>query len=204
MNEERYNQQEADALTQQIAERLALRQQKLDLMEQWQQHGRHTARIRRIYIATAVAASLAALTIVVPMWRQNTASPLDDLGIERPQLTEYRSAESAAAEIDRLIAEENYEQALRKTLKALQQSDLIISELIYAPELWDDKEEAEYEEVAEKAHNSDLRWTYIYLLVQTGDYKTAKKQLKNYLKDNEYCKHEQEAKELLKHLARKK
>ena len=200
MSEERYNQQEADALTQQIAERLALRQQKLDLMEQWQQQGRHTARIRRIYIATAVAASLAALTIVVPMWRQNTTSPIDELGIERPQLTEYRSAESATAEIDRLIAEENYEQALRKTLKALQQSDLVISELLYAPELWDDEEEAKYEEAAEKARNSDLRWTYIYLLVQTGDHKTAKKQLKKYLKDNEYCQHEQEAKELLERL----
>ena len=200
MNEERYNQHEADALTQQIAGRLALRQQKLDLMEQWQQGSRHTARMRRIYIATAVAASIAALTIVVPMWRQSTASPLDELGIERPQLTEYRSAERVTAEIDRLIVAEDYEQALRKTLKALQQSDVAISELIYAPELWDDEEEAKYEEAAEWTHNSDLRWTYIYLLVKTGDNKTAKKQLKKYLKHPEYCQHEQEAKELLKRL----
>lgn len=200
MSEERYNQHEADTLTQQIAGRLALRQQKLDLMEQWQQQGKHTTRMRRIYIATAVAASLAALTIVVPMWWQSTASPLDELGIERPQLTEYRSAESMAAEIDRLIAEENYEQALSKTLKALKQSDLTLSELTYAPELWDDEEEAKYEEAAEKAHNSDLRWTYIYLLVQTGDHKTAKKQLKKYLKDSEHCQHAQEARKLLERI----
>lgn len=200
MNEERYNKTEADALTQRIADRLGARQQKLDLMEQWQRQEGHTARMRRIYIATAVAASLAALMIVVPIWRQNATSPLDELGIERPQLTEYRSAESVAAEIDRLIDEENYELALRKTQKALKGSDLTLDELTYVPELWDDLEEAQYEEAAERAHNSDLRWTYIYLLLKTGDEKTAKKELKKYLKRPEYCEHEQEARELLKRL----
>lgn len=200
MNEERYNKTEADALTQRIADRLGARQQKLDLMEQWQRSSKGTPRLRRLYIGAAVAAGLAALTIVVPIWRQNATSPLDELGIERPQLTEYRSAESVAAEIDRLIDEENYELALRKTQKALKGSDLTLDELTYVPELWDDQEEAQYEEAAERAHNSDLRWTYIYLLLKTGDEKTAKKELKKYLKHPEYCEHEQEARELLKKL----
>ena len=55
----------------------------------------------------------------------------------------------------------------------------------------------------EQLANSELRWTYIYLLVCTGDRREAIKQLKIYLKQKEFCEHEVEAKRLLKELKKK-
>ena len=63
-----------------------------------------------------------------------------------------------------------------------------------------DNEEMAYEEELEKSANSELRWTYIYLLVRLNHNDEARKQLNIYLKNRQFCGHSAEAMALLEEL----
>lgn len=198
MNEEEvFVRNEADDLTRRIVDRLGQRQEKLDRMAEWDKPAK-AAGHRRLYIAgLAIAASIAVVFILAP-WRSNTAlSPLDDLGIGAPQLTEFRSAMPELSKINQLIESKDYEAALAKTKEALAKSDYMLTELANVGDMWGEDEALQYEEQLEREANSQLRWAYIYLLVKTERNKEAKKELKRYLKDTDFCEHEQDARELL-------
>ena len=140
---------------------------------------------------------LAAL-LVWPIYRAQM-SPIDRLGIEVPSMTEFRSANAEFAEISSLVKRKNYDLALQKTRKALVQSDMAVRELDGIG-MDCDNEEMAYEEELEKSANSELRWTYIYLLVRLNHNDEARKQLKIYLKNRQFCCHSAEAMALLEEL----
>lgn len=198
MNEEVFVKNEADGLTARIAYRLGERQQKLERMAAWE---RHTAsgKMRPLFLTVAIAACVAALLLFSPFWRSGT-SPIDELGIAAPTLTEYRAASPEMTEIAQLLEKENFDEALQKSEKALRKSDDMIKELYAVAEMWGDDEAVLYDLNLEQTANSELRWTYIYLLVKQGRNRDAKKELKRYLKTPEYCEHEADAKALLEKL----
>lgn len=107
-----------------------------------------------------------------------------------------RSASTDITEIKDLMDKPDYQNALEKTAKALKHSDMEIKELDDVSYVWAD-EGMRYEEETELQMNSELRWTYVYLLLKCGNNKEAKKQLKLYLKHEEYAAHVDEAKVLL-------
>lgn len=194
MNEDVFTRDPEDKLTERIVSRLGARQQKLEQMAAWEQT-RHKAKIRPIYIISAVAACIVVVLLISPLWKTST-SPLDELGIGAPTLTEYRAASPEMTEINRLIKEENYVAALTKTEHALKNSDEMLGDLISVAEMSDD-EDIWYDVELEYVANSELRWTYIYLLVRTENYKKARKELKRYLRDKD-CEHRTEAEALMK------
>lgn len=191
---------DSDALDRMITERLEERQKKLDRMAEME-HGlrQSNAHIWSICISVAIAACIAALFIWSPFSTSNV-SPWDDLGLEQPALSEYRAASSEISEINTLIESGDNIAALTKVKAALERSDMEVFNLADIVDVWPDDNTMEYEEKLERMHNSELRWTYIYLLVMTGKNKEAKKQLKRYLKATEFCEHEEEARNLLEKL----
>ncbi len=197
-NHQENGQKDHDALDELIVSRLGERQKKLRRMEEMEHQIHRTAPIMRtVTWATVMAvACLTAFLVVSPLFR-SSVSPLDELGIEQPTLTAYRAAAEEMAEINRLMERGDYEQALTKTEKALRQSDLAIREIADMADAWPDDESMEYEERLERTNNSELRWTYIYLLVKSDRLKDARRELRRYLKAADYCAHETEAKALL-------
>lgn len=193
MEEERFARETADELTGRIADRLGERQKKLEQMAAWELAARKP-KVRPLYYLTAIAACVVAAVL---LWPTNELSPMEELGIEAPTMTEYRAASPEMARIEELISEKNYEEAIRRTEKALKNSDLAIYELENVPEMWENDEEMAYEDEQERVKNCELRWTYIYLLVQLERNKEARKELKVYLKYPQYCEHEEEARQLL-------
>ena len=61
-----------------------------------------------------------------------------------------------------------------------------------------DDEESEYEYQLELQLNSDLRWIYIYSLLDTGNWDEAIPQLEYYLQQERALEHEDDANKLLK------
>lgn len=180
-----------DELTERITARLAERQRKLERMQEMERPARRV----KFYggaVALAVAACIAALVVFAP-WK--SVSPVDELGIS-PDLTEFRSAAPDMAEIQTLLDRPDYVSALEKTEAALRHSDMEVREMSDVANYWGD-EETDYEEEMERVMNSELRWTYIYLLVKNDRNKDAIKELKIYIKNKEYCEHLEEAKQLL-------
>lgn len=187
-----------DELTRMIAKRLGERQRKLKRMQEMERPV-HRFRLYGGAIALVAAACVALLLVFAP-WR--TASVLDDLNIQTPSCEIYRSASPDLAEISRLMEEPDYDAALTATAKALQHSEMELKE--FSDVLYEfGDEEMEYEEEQERLMNNELRWTYIYLLVNAERYKEAVKELKIYLKRDKYCEHEEEAKALLRELKKK-
>lgn len=195
MTEEVFIRTEADALTLRIADRLGERQRKMDRMAAWE---RPTKRLNlRPWVVTmAAAACVAVIFLLTPLWR--SASPIDALGIEAPQIEGYRGTMPNVTDINRLITAGNYEEALVKTEQMLRHSDQEVQILDDALTYSDD-EGLLYEREAEQEMNAQLRWTYIYLLVQTEHYAEAQHELRKYLKLRA-CPHRKEAKALLKRL----
>lgn len=186
-----------DELTQRIANRLGERQRKLQQMEQWEQQSRRPS-FRLSALAFVAAACVAALFVFAP-WK--TVSPVDELGIS-PNMEEYRSASPELAELQRLMEKPDYKAALLYAEKALAKSDKEVRVMMEVFDVYED-EEMEYEEQLEREINSQLRWTYIYLLVKNDRNDVAIKQLKLYLKDKAYSEHRDEASALLKKLKKK-
>ena len=196
MTEEVFIRTEADALTQRIADRLGERQKKLDRMAEWERPARQL-QLRPVIAMLAIAACIAVVVLILPPW-QRTGNPGDELGLESPVSESFRTATPDMAEISQLIEAKNYDEAIPKVELALQQSDRELSILSDAMVAGED-EVLLYEQEAEQLNNYQLRWTYIYLLVQTGRNEDASAQLKLYLKRKD-CPHREEAKALLKHL----
>lgn len=187
-----------DNLSAIIIDRLGERQRKIECMKEWDKSFSSGSRtLRYVYIVATVAACVLLVWTVFPAQDRNMEM-LENLGITYSQ-TEFRAASQDMAEISDMIESKNYDDALVKTKNLLSRSDLVIDEFEDVGYLWDD-EELMYSMKEELLANSELRWTYIYLLVCTGDRKEAQKQLKVYLKQKEYCEHEAEARKLLKEL----
>lgn len=183
-----------------IAERLGERQSKLERMAEMEHSQRRSStRIRSIVIPLAIAACIAAFFVWSP-FSGSSVSPWDEMGLARPELTGYRSATKEITAINKLIEGGDYDHALTKAEDALRRSDGMVEMMADVVALWGDDEGVRYDEQFERNFNSELRWTYIYLLLKTGKNKTARKELKRYLKDAEYCEHEGEARELLEKL----
>ena len=197
MNEEKFNRQEADAMTNRIADRLGERQQKLERMADMERATKAT-HLRPLYWAGAAAACIAVVMLMMPFWRTPSA-PLDDLGIAAPTLTEYRAATPEVTAIAELMDRQDYEKALTATETALAQSERELKDLEGLVVGWDD-EEMIYQLEQEIAMNGELRWTYIYLLVKTGRDKEAKKQLKYFVKNHSNSEHIEEARRLLEEM----
>ena len=185
--EEVFDKTKADELEQRIADRLGKRQEKLEQMESWEK-----AKIRPLYMVLAAAACIVAVVLMRPLWT-TAPSPLDELGIEAPQFSDFRAASPEVKKIEQMMEEGKYEEALVRIRKSLELSDWTLAELAGVADAWDSEE-------MDRLENSELRWTYIYLLIKTGDTKEARKQLKIYLKDRTHCEHREEAKELLEKL----
>ncbi len=201
MNEERFIKAEADPTTLLIAERLGERKKKLDRMAEMERSvvgSSGSSNRRRLFFLSSVAACTLAALLVWPIYRTQM-SPLDRLDIATPTLTEYRAANAEIAEISSLVGKKDYELALHKTKVALIKSDTALKELGGVGFDWDD-EEMMYEEELEKQTNSELRWTYIYILVRLDQTKEARKQLKIYLKEKQFCDHRAEAISLLEEI----
>lgn len=199
MEEERFIKSEADDQTRLIVSRLGERQRKWNRMQEMEvrlqkPHTRH----RRMFIVSAMAASVILALVVWPLY-QMQRSPLDKLDIGKPTMTEFRAASPELNEISQLMEKEDYQQAMIKTKEALRKSDRVISEFGGLGSMLDD-EELMYEERLDAIANCELRWTYIYILVRMEQYKEAKKQIKRYLKDKDICEHYEEARALLQEL----
>lgn len=199
MNEDVFIKQEADELTNKIADRLGERQQKLERMAEWERQNKKPKHLRPIFMTLAIAACIAALFFFSP-FGQDGQSCLDDLGIAPPSMTDFRAASPELTEISNLMEKEDYENALEKTEAALARSEESLKMYYETEEIWGDDEAIKYDKELEWEVNSELRWVYIYLLVKQGRNKDAKKEIKRYLKYPDYCEHEAEAKALLEKL----
>lgn len=199
MNEDVFVKQEADELTNRIANRLGERQKKLEQMAEWDKQEKKSVRLRPVFMSLAVAACIAALFFFSPFGGSDQ-SLVDELGIGTPDMTEYRAANKDITEIANLMEKEDYEKALEKTESALNKSEESLKMLDEVAAEWGDDEGIRYDLDLEMSVNSELRWTYIYLLVKQGYKKEAKKEIKRYLKNKNYCEHEAEAKALLEKL----
>ena len=194
MNEEVFIRTEADELDLLIADRLGERQRKLDRMAVWERPARNV-QLRPVMVALAIAACLVVAFVVIAPWK-TTISPWDELGLEPPSREALRAATPDMAEITQLIEAQNYDAAIVKTEQALAQSDRELRVLSDAL-LGGEDDELLYEEEMEQLHNSELRWTYIYLLLRMERNEDARAELKQYLKYKD-APHRAEAKELLK------
>ena len=194
MEDEKFNLHEADELDRRIIERLGERQMKLYRMAEMER-GAKRMNLRPLAVALSVAACLAVAFLISPLWR-SSLSPLDELGIAAPSMENYRAAQPELTEIMQLIEAQRYDEALAQAEKALGRSDVKLEELDYASATCDDEAIA-YEAAEERVYNSELRWTYIYLLVRAEKNKEARRQLKIYLKYAKDAEHEDEARALL-------
>ncbi len=186
-----------DELTQRIVQRLGERQQKLQCMQEWDRPARKIPLARTLSVLSAAAC--VALILMVAPWRG--ASPVDELGI-RPDLTEFRSGIPQMSEIERLLEESDYEGAILPVEQMLLSSDAEIAEMSNNTNFQD--EVAEYEYQMMRSMNSELRWLYIYLLVQTERNEEALLQLKRYLIDEKYAYHKELAIALRKKIEKNK
>lgn len=206
MEENDLKKEEADALTLRIIDRLGERQRKMDLMRSFDikeesstpHVGTRIYGMKRLLMGVAIAACVAGIIVLIP-WSGGSLPVVEELGIEKPTMTEYRAASPNIAEIERLMASEQFQEAAKLAEQELKQSDLTIHEFEGVVEELEDEEMA-YEQEAEKVKNSELRWTYIYLLLKTNKKKEARRQLKIYLNNQAYGSHIEEARKLMKEI----
>lgn len=187
-----------DQMTKLITERLGERQEMLRKIEKWEK--KTSKKIPLTLVSTlAVAACLAVMFILNPF---TSSSPLDEVGIEQPTIMMVRGNSEDIAEVERLMNKPDYQTAVIKVQKILSHIKVLKEVVWDLPEDFD-KEEAEYEIAQYDMMESEVRWTYIYILVKVDDFDLAKKELKKYIKHAEYAEHLDEAKELLEVLKKK-
>lgn len=180
-----------------IVQRLGERDRKVRLMDEMKV-ARRKRHVNRSLAILAAVACLIGVILIVPTTR---VSPLEELNIQ-PSSIVFRGASPEMTEIKRLIDAKNFNEALTITKQELTKSDRELSELNDIT-LYLDDEEMDYEEHLEYVHNSELRWTYVYLLIQCEKDKEAIKHLKIYIKRPFCCENLEEAKNLLKYLKEK-
>lgn len=178
-----------------IVSRLGARNEKMERMEAWDRAARRRSRLAYLTVA-AVAACLALIVVVNPF---SSGNVMDELGIQRPSTLEFRAAVPELDEVDRLIDNGKYYEALDIAEAELKGSDMRLKELARLD--IENDEELQYEYRCEKLLNSELRWAYIYLLVMAECDRTAVKELKRYLRDDEFCTHRKDAENLLRALS---
>ena len=180
-----------DDVEKRVIERLNERGRKLSMMKKWEEGSKR--KYVPLYSALALVASVA-LLLVISLGREN-GNVLQELGIEAPCMEAYRSGVPQLENLDNLLNNGQYYEAVEAAEKALENSDMLIQQMESSRKEGD--EEWEYQYVAEKTLNSEIRWTYIYALIMVESEKMAVKQLKKYLKDEEYCTHKEEAESML-------
>lgn len=151
--------------------------------------------IPRYAITLSLAACLAIVIYVAP-WATTSVEqpPLDALDIALPTLSEYRAGSTISAEIDSLMASQQYESSLALIEQALELSD---KELAMLKESSSDgtDETLLYEEELIEANHYQLQWMRIYALVQLKRNKDAISALTQYV--TIIGDHQVEAKQLL-------
>lgn len=177
-----------DELTTRIAHRLGERQNKIQSMAEWNRPARNFTLPQTITLLS-VAVCFALLFMIAP-WQVKT--PVDLLGIT-PNLTEFRSAQPNINEIQTLLEKSEYEEAIIKTEQLM---SLFNSEIDEIEKLSVIDEVAEYEKQMLCTMNSELCWTYIYLLVKTGRNEKALQYIDYYINDLKYAFHIEDAKAL--------
>ena len=145
---------------------------------------------------SAIAACLALILVINPFSGSNV---MDELGIQKPSTLEFRAAVPELDEVDRLIDSGKYYEALDIAEAELKDSDTRLKELARLD--IENDEELQYEYRSEKLLTAELRWAYIYLLVMAECDRTAIKELKRYLKEDEFCTHRKDAENLLRALS---
>ena len=179
-----------------IIDRLSERQRKverMDVLEKASARGRKR-NMSILYTAISIAACIALVAIVNPFANDNRR----DFAMTRPDFSTFRAALPELVQVEAFIDAGEYYKALDLVEVKLKESDKNIKYAEKEP-MFDD-EEWMYEYKAEKLLNAELRWTYIFLLVMVECDHTAVKQLKRYLKDEEYCLHREDAKDMLEAL----
>lgn len=179
-----------------IIDRLGERQRKverMDVLEKASARGRKR-NMSILYTAISIAACIALVAIVNPFANDNRR----DFAMTRPDFSTFRAALPELVQVETLIDAGEYYKAIDLVEVKLKESDNNIKYAERKP-MFDD-EEWMYEYKAEKLLNAELRWTYIFLLVMVECDHTAVKQLKRYLKDEEYCLHREDAKDMLEAL----
>lgn len=181
-----------------IANRLGERQRKLErigAMEKATERGRKR-NLSILYTAISIAACITLVVIVNPF--TGNGPQHGAFAMEAPDFSTFRAAQPELAQVEALIDAGEYYRALDIVEAKLKESDRNVKHAEKEP-LFDD-EEWMYEYRAEKLMNAELRWTYIYLLVMVECDRTAVKELKRYLRDEEFCMHREDAKDMLEAL----
>lgn len=177
-----------------IIKQLGRRKEMQDRIDQWEKPAAPIVTMRRSLIALAIAACVAIILIVRPFTKSADISPLDQLGIEQPMLSDFRAANPTCADIDLSLEQKDYEKAIllineslklsREDLKKLQEMNTLPDETLL------------YEKELAIAHNYQLQWARIYTLVRLGRCEEAIEDLKSFV--NIKGEHSKDAKALLK------
>lgn len=180
-----------------ITERLGERNRKVELIDFFERC-RRQKRVALCGGLSLLAAACVAILIVFVPFGMSGDKMLNELGIV-PSMSMFRGASPSVGDIDLLIDKGRYDEAIVMIKDEIKYSEAEIEDLHYQSTIYGSVD-AEYEEEAERVYNSELRWTYICLLVKVDNFKQARKELKRYLKNMAYCEHETEAKALLEKL----
>ncbi len=177
-----------------ITKQLGRRKEMQDRINQWEKPAAPVVSMKRSLIALAIAACIAIVFILRPFSKSADISPLDQLGIEQPLLSDFRAANPTCADIDLSLEQKDYDKAIVLINESLKSSSEDLKQLEEMNTLPD--ETILYEKEIAIAHNYQLRWARIYTLVRLGRCEEAIEDLKFFvtLKGD----HSKDAKALLK------
>lgn len=159
-----------------IIKQLGRRKEMQDRINQWEKPVAPIVTIRRSLIALAIAACAAIILVVRPFSKSAEISPLDQLGIEQPMLSDFRAANPTCADIDLSLEQKDYDKAILLINECLRLSNEDLRQLQEMNTLPD--ETLLYEKELAIAHNYQLQWARIYTLVRLGRCEEAIEDLK--------------------------
>ncbi len=187
-----------DDVDRRIIDRLGERKSKMARMRRWEGDGRR--RLYAICAAVSVAACIALFVVVNPFAGNviDGGAFMKEQGIAVPHFGGFRAALPELTRVEQLIGEGKYYDALKITRDVLRETERSLKRAEKSPMY--DSEEWMYEYESDKMLSSELRWTYIYLLVMLESEGDAKRELRKYLRETDYCTHRDEAERMLKAL----
>lgn len=177
-----------------ITKQLGRRKEMQDRINQWEKPAAPVVSMKRSLIALAIAACIAIVFILRPFSKSAEISPLDQLGIEQPLLSDFRAANPTSADIDLSLEQKDYDKAIVLINESLKSSSEDLKQLQEMNTLPD--ETILYEKEIAIAHNYQLRWARIYTLVRLGRCEEAIEDLKFFVTLK--GEHSKDAKALLK------
>lgn len=180
-----------------ITKQLGRRKEMQDRINQWEKPAAPVVSMKRSLIAFAIAACIAIVFILRPFSKSADISPLDQLGIEQPLLSDFRAANPTCADIDLSLEQKDYDKAIVLINESLKSSSEDLKQLEEMNTLPD--ETILYEKEIAIAHNYQLRWARIYTLVRLGRCEEAIEDLKFFVTLK--GEHSKDAKALLKLLS---